>query len=679
MDLKQLTENGLSSSAIEVLEKIWRDHEKSTAERWMSVVDCLRDNPKREPVQPSVFRALFESIWDLAPGDWTKADRPPMWFPDERTVRNANVSSWMFDVGVADYRDFHRWTVEHRESFWEMTANRLAIRWEKLAARTVDLSAGVARARWFPGAELNIANSCFHEDENRPAVVWQRPGEALQRQTYGELREQSQRISGAIAAAGFRPGDRIAVVLPMTALSVSIYLGIVMSGCAVISIADSFAAPEIANRLRIAKARAVITYDQMVRSGKLIPLYSRVKQATDLPIVVIPDDGFKGAEPLRNQDVAWDQFLDDAEPQDAIVAAASEPINILFSSGTTGEPKAIPWTHLTPIRCAADGLLHQDIHPGDVVVWPTNLGWMMGPWLIFASLINQATIGLYEDVPMGEGFGRFIQETKTRMLGVVPTIVKSWRSTRCMESFDWSSIHVFSSTGESSHPEDYFYLSSLAGMRPVIEYCGGTEIGGGYITSTVVQPNIASAFSTAAVGLDVVILDEEHKPTDDGQLYLVAPSVGLSETLLNRDHFETYYEGTPLSPKGQTLRRHGDHFRRLESGYFVAGGRVDDTMNLGGIKVSSAEIERVLNQIDGVRETAAIAITEGGGPEQLVIFAVLEKDYDADTLMEQMNRALKGDLNPLFKVAQVQVIDQLPRTASNKVMRRELRAQLQPA
>ena len=300
----------------------------------------------------------------------------------------------------------------------------------------------------------------------------------------------------------------------------------------------------------------------------------------------------------------------------------------------------------------------------------------MGPWLIFASLLNKATIGLYHDAPMGEDFGHFVHRAGVTMLGVVPTLVRSWRATACMEQCDWSKIRCFSSTGEAANAEDMFYLSALAGHKPIIEYCGGTEIGGGYLSSTVVQPNVAAAFSTAALGSRVLILDEQYRRSDEGELFLVPPAVGLSTRLLNQDHHATYYEGLPPGPAGEILRRHGDYVRRLPGDYYVAGGRVDDTMNLGGIKVSAAEIEQILNGLDEIGETAAIAVPDQrGGPEQLVVFAVpvgvLE---NTDELKSRMNALLKCRLNPLFRVGDVRLMERLPRTASNKVMRRQLRA-----
>ena len=341
-----------------------------------------------------------------------------------------------------------------------------------------------------------------------------------------------------------------------------------------------------------------------------------------------------------------------------------------------------------------DAFFHHDIKEEDVVAWPTNLGWMMGPWLIFASLINNATMALYYGAPTGEEFGRFVQNAQVTMLGVVPSMVKQWKTTDCLEGIDWSSIRNFSSTGESSNADDMFWLMAQAGYKPVIEYCGGTEIGGGYLTATMVQPAAPSFFTTPAIGLDFAILDESENQCSQGELYVMPPSLGLSNSLLNKNHEEEYYKGTPSIKKEYNgglgtslleqakqfsgniaLRRHGDEIEMTSNGFFRTHGRVDDTMNLGGIKVSSIEIERVLNMVDGVKETAAIAISpEKGGPSELVIYAVLtDNNNNVESLLSEFQLVIKKKLNPLFKVKQVEVTDMLPRTASNKVMRRTLR------
>ncbi len=641
------------------------------ADLWRAAIDSLR----RRRAKPADYRAVWGRLFHVT--DTAQASAAPLWFPDDDSRQQSNLARWMSELRLERVADFHRWSVDQCAEFWDQAARRLGILFDKPAAAVVDCSLGPDRAVWFPEARLNIVASCFLADASQVAVVSQTPGQSMERTTYADLRRLTNQVSNSIRRAGWKPGDRLAVVLPMTAWSVPIYLGIIQAGCAVVSIADSFAPSEIASRIQIAEVSAVITYDRMNRAGKSFPLYERVCQSTDKPIVVLPVDRCQVSTGLRAQDRAWSDFLvADSEfvPESA---DAQSCINVLFSSGTTGDPKAIPWNHLTPLKCAVDGHVHQDLRPGDVAVWPTNLGWMMGPWLIFATLINRGTIGLYEDAPLGAEFGRFVQDAKVRMLGVVPTIVKAWRTAGNMEAFDWTGLHTFSSTGETSHPEDMFYLSSLAGMRPIIEYCGGTEIGGGYITSTLLQPNYASVFNSPAMGIDFVILDSGGRPSDEGELFIASPSVGLSNVLLNRDHQQTYFADTPTLPNHLMLRRHGDFFRQLGGGLYTAGGRVDDTMNLGGIKISSAELERVCNRVAGVKETAAVSVADEHGPEKLVVFAALDQPtLSSVALLQAFNHALRDNLNPLFKVSQVIIVESLPRTASNKVMRRTLRDQL---
>jgi acetyl-CoA synthetase len=242
----------------------------------------------------------------------------------------------------------------------------------------------------------------------------------------------------------------------------------------------------------------------------------------------------------------------------------------------------------------------------------------------------------------------------------------------------WHNVRTFSSTGEVSNPEDYLWLMSRAGYRaPVIEYLGGTEIGGGHATGAVLRPASPSTFSSPALGIDFVILDENDRPTGPGELgelYLIPPSIGLSQTLLNREHHEIYFAGCPTGPAGEILRRHGDEFIALGDGYFKAQGRTDDTMNLGGIKVSSIELEEVIDKHPSVFESAAVAVPiRGEGAESLVVYVVPTEPGSLDPLPEELGRRVAEELNPLFKIHEVVVVDSLPRTASNKVMRRDLR------
>jgi acetyl-CoA synthetase len=161
-------------------------------------------------------------------------------------------------------------------------------------------------------------------------------------------------------------------------------------------------------------------------------------------------------------------------------------------------------------------------------------------------------------------------------------------------------------------------------------------------------------------------------------LYLIPPSLGLSQRLLNRDHDQVYYAGCPVGPRGEALRRHGDRITRLHGGFYRAAGRADDTMNLGGIKVGSLEIEQILETHEMIRESAAVGMQVGGeAAERLVIFVQLDRGRDPDQLRQELASLLARRLNPLFKIHDLVVVPDLPRTVSNKLMRRVLREQYQ--
>jgi acetyl-CoA synthetase len=599
----------------------------------------------------------------------------PAWVPSEDFIATTNIAWLMQRAGVSSYEGLHAWSVQNREVFWALAIERLGIRFRQLYSRVMDLSRGVEEPHWLVDAQLNIVESCFSAPAASPAIVYQAEGGKLDVVTVGELKALTDRVASSLRRRGFKPGDVLAVFMPMTAEAIAIYLGIIQAGCVVAGIADSFRPKEIATRLRLARAMAVFTQDVMLRGGKQLPLYATLLELDAPPVIVLPMTNSINL-PLRAGDCAWDEFLGVKDGLEAVPREPLDHLNILFSSGTTGEPKAIPWTQTTPIKCAADAHFHQNVQPGDMLVWPTNLGWMMGPWLIFASLLNRAAMGLYYGAPTGREFCRFAQDSKATMLGVVPSLVKTWRNTDCAKGLDWSAIKVFSSTGECSNADDMRWLMARAGGRPVIEYCGGTEIGGGYITGTVTKACVPGTFNTPALGLDFVILNDEEQSALEGELFLVPPSIGLSTTLLNKDHHETYFEGTPPCD-GATLRRHGDWMEALPDGYWCAYGRADDTMNLGGIKVSCVEIEQVLQNVPEVTETAAIAVSPDGGPSRLVIYVVRAagQTISKERLMENMQQAIKRDLNPLFKIHDLVLIEALPRTSSHKVMRRVLRDQ----
>lgn len=606
----------------------------------------------------------------------------PLWKPKPAKVAETNLGRLMSELGVSTYAEAHAWSVRNAADFWERTAQVLGVQFLQPYTKVLDAGKGPETARWFPGAKLNIAASCLAGPADARALITRRPDGRTEEYSRGQLATLCRRAAAGFAAAGIGPGDGVAIVAMMSVEAVAVYLGVILLGGYAISIPESLPAEEIRMRLRIGRARLVVTQDALVRGGKTHPLYDRIV-AADAPPAVVLTAGKKPALALRDGDMAWSKFL---PKDDRFTAVACDPdacVNVLFSSGTTGEPKAIPWEQTSPIKAASDGHWHQDLRPGDVLCWPTSLGWVMGPWVVFNGLFNRATIALYEGTAIERGFCEFVRDAGVTVLGVVPSIVRGWRQQKHADGLEWPRIRHFTSTGEASDEDDYAYLMRLGttdgNARPVIEYCGGSELAGGYIGSTLLAPNTPSVFNAKVMGTDFVVLGPDGKPVQNGEvgeIYLVPPMLGMTTRLLNRDNEEVYFAGCP-ERNGARLRRHGDLMLVLGDERYRSLGRADDTMNLGGIKTSSAEIEQAVAGTPGVVETAAVGVPPaGGGPDRLVLY-VVAPGQSAEDLKKPLQQAIRDRASPLFHIHDVVTVESLPRTPSNKVLRRELRKRYQ--
>ena len=595
-----------------------------------------------------------------------------VWRPDINEIDNSNLTQLIQKLGVNTVEEVYRFSVDNPESFWEYVVKYLGICFDSSINPVMDDNGTSQNVIFFSQAKLNIAKSCFRAKPSDIAIVFQVENRMIEQVSYGELEDLTKHVAAGLGVLGVTPGSRIAIDMPMTVESIAIYLGVIWAGCTVVGIADSFASDEIRSRIDLAEPIIVFTQDVVRRDGKIIPLYERIKEADGPTAVVLPESRDPSRNSLRNGDIHWHEFIVKGSV-DCVVCRSTDFTNILFSSGTTGVPKAIPWDHITPIKCAMDAYFHHDISPGEIVAWPTNLGWMMGPWLIYGSLINRATIALYYGSPTTSGYIDFVRDSKVNMLGTIPSIVRTWREKNIFKDTKLENLRALSSTGECSNASDMFWLMASVGYKPVLEYCGGTELAGGYLGATMLQPARPACFTTPTFGTELVILDEANEVNNAGEVFLRPSAVGMSRELVGSDHDAIYFKEAPVYGDG-TLRRHGDAIEKLKSECFRVHGRVDDAMNLGGIKVGSAEIERVLNTIDGLRETAAVAVSPlNGGPSKLIIFVVLQKPHDC--LIEILQDMIRKRINPLFKISDVIELKSLPRTDSNKVLRRVLREQ----
>ncbi|XP_062172172.1 probable CoA ligase CCL12 isoform X2 [Alnus glutinosa] len=708
--VEDLVKAGLTTEEAHEFQRVLKDavsgaEESDPREVWRQLV-------ARRVLKPWHPHGLHQLLYQSVYANWDPATNgpPPYWFPSLFHSKHTNLGRLMEKYGSkllgTSYKDpitsfslFQKFSVQHPEAYWSIVLKELAVSFRDAPNCILDTTDKSKHGgTWLPGSVLNIAECCLlprshpRKEDSSLAVVWRDEGcddSNISHMTLKEFRERVMLVANALDEI-FSKGDAIAIDMPMTVNAVIIYLAIILAGCVVVSIADSFAAKEIATRLRVSKAKGIFTQDYILRGGRKFPLYSRVVEAAPLKAIVLPAIENDVGIQLREQDLSWKDFLSSANHHSRSnnYTPAYQPIesvtNILFSSGTTGEPKAIPWTQLSPIRGAADSWAHIDVQAGDVFCWPTNLGWVMGPASIYSCFLTGATLALYHGSPLGRGFGKFVQDAGVTILGTVPSLVKAWKNTQCLKGLDWTRIKSFASTGEVSNIDDDLWLSSRAYYKPVIECCGGTELASCYIQGSPLQPQVFGAFSAASLTTGFVILNEHGIPYPDdqacvGEVGLFPIYMGATDRLLNADHENVYFKGMPMY-KGMRLRRHGDIIKRTVGGYLIVQGRADDTMNLGGIKISSIEIERVCDRADeSILETAAVSVAPVyGGPEQLVIFVVLKKGFNAkpDELKSKFSRAIQSNLNPLFKVNNVMIAPEFPRTASNKLLRRVLRDQI---
>ncbi len=659
----------------------------------MSVLIVPEDPPRSKTGRTQDTR-WEEFVSDLEPGtlpfhaQWTEyqrifrnrpnGDGPPLaWTPSSSIIAAANLTPLQESVGARSYAELYEWSIRRLPDYIGHALDRLGVVFAKRPDALLDPGTDARHVTWFPEAEMNCVDSCFTAPPDKTAIIFAREGDSeLITVSYGGLEQQVNRVATTLRTMGMA-GKGVALYMPMTVECVVAYLAVIRAGGHVISIADSFAPAELKKRLALGRAAAIVTVERSRRGGKDMQLYAKVLEAESPPAIVVPAVG-ETAAPRRPNDMGWDQLFEHSDDGEWAHGAADATINVLFSSGTTGTPKMIPWTHATPVKTAMDGHFHQDIHSTDVLAWPTNIGWMMGPWLIFNAFVNAATMALFEGNPASPEFTNFIGKARVSMLGVIPSLVRTWRRLGIPDDDLWNSVRVLSSTGETSNREDYLWLMSRTRYRaPVIECLGGTEIGGGHLTGTVVQPASPATFTTPTLGTKVVLLNvsgQACQPGEQGEMFLVPPALGLSQRLIGGDHNQVYYKDTPIGPGGELLRRHGDQMAHLPNGFVRALGRADDTMNLSGIKISAREIEAVVDSHPAVLESAAIAVQPSGeGEDHLVVYAVLHEETASNDLTAALQELIARELNPLFRLHGLETIETLPRTASNKVKRRELR------
>ncbi len=619
----------------------------------------------------SMTKANYHQLVEL----FSEQGPPLIYQPSSNIMRDSNMAKLMAEKKISSVQELYQWSVDSPDTFWKETVSRLSIQFSHPYSMVFQQVSPTHR-RWFPDSRLNIVDSCFNCPSHKTAIIEGREGDSqLSSLSYGALSKAVDNVAFQLSQQ-FQKGDVIGLIGSMTTQSVVAYLAIIKAGLVCSPIPDSFSQSAIVSRLQLTSTKAVIVEGSSTRGGKIIDTYSKLNHS-EVPLMYVYGDCRDG---LREGDQPFEVLECDVTGFESIPCSPQDGHTIICSSGTTGTPKAIPWDHTTPIKSASDAYYHHNISDSSVVAWPTNMGWMMGPWLTFSTLINGGTMALYNGSPTQLPFLNFVDQSQVTMLGLIPSIVRQWVQQGYLEGTGFPSVEAFSSTGECSDPDYYVELARFSKFQvPIIEYLGGTEIGGAYITGSVNTPMALSSFSMPALGTACTFLDGKDQPLkqgETGEAFLSSGDLGHSSTLVNTDldHDEIYFSDTPLDSQGYPLRRHGDLFKCYPNGVIRAQGRADDFGNLGGIKVSPIPFEEAVNNHPSVSESAAIFVApKTGGPEELVMVVVLSStDLGESRLKQDLQQYIRSELGPLFKLSRVRIVDSLPKTPSNKIKRKAL-------
>jgi acetyl-CoA synthetase len=697
-------------------------------------------------------------------------DQPIAWTPTPEVIERAQLTKFMRQVGVSTWDELYAYSINDVEKFTEEVIKFLDIKFDPPYEKLLDLSSDVEFPNWFgtrtpssamrakpeenvspketaiadegirvPTAGLNITEMCLDrwqtdEMKDRPAVIWEGEEGRITNTSYTILLREVEYAANGLRELGFRKGDALGIHLPMMIDTVIALLAINRIGAIAVPVFSGYGIEAIAGRLNAVGARGLFTCDGFPRRGKLFDALDvaieAVKSCPSIKNIFVSNRGNSiNYLPARISDERFIEFEDlityGENPRELpiVTTSAEDPLIILFTSGTTGKPKGIAHTHASfPIKAAQDMAFGTDVGRGTRISWYTDIGWMMGPWLIYGALINGATICIYDgapDYPTPDRMWEFCAKHKVEVLGISPTLIRSLASRNadtpvCNEGearredadksvrvpsddppfkrHDLSHLRIFASTGEPWNPAPWWWLFEKVGNSklPIINYSGGTEIAGGILMGNPLLPIKPCSFPAPCPGMDVDILDEEGNPVDAGkvgELVIKQPWIGMARGFWQEKerYLETYWR------RFKNIWVHGDWAMRDKDGHWFILGRSDDTLKIAGKRVGPAEVESLLVAHPLVTEAAVIGVPDEMKGTAMVAFAVLNAecrmqnaestdsenssfDIHHSSLASELRELVARDMGKPLAPSKIHFVSALPKTRNAKVMRRVIRS-----
>jgi acetyl-CoA synthetase len=654
-------------------------------------------------------------------------NQPIAWRPTEEVIEKSQLTKFMRQTGAADWDELYKQSVEDVEGFTDEVLKFLDIKFDPPYEKLLDISEGIEWSKWCVGGGLNITEMCLDrwigtEIENQAAVIWEGEEGEVKEVSYKELLEQIEICAAGLQAVGFGKGDAIGIHLPMMIETVVALLAINRIGAIAVPVFSGYGIEAIASRLNAVKAKALFTCDGFPRRGKNIHALNVAVKATDKcptieKLIIVNRFSEFRLEGLNNpyskEDISsykplyYDRFISfvknniDLSKKELLEKTdANDPLIILYSSGTTGRPKGIAHVHCGfPVKAAQDMAFGTDVGRGTRISWVTDIGWMMGPWLIYGALINGATMVLYDgspDYPNADRMWEFSAKHKVEILGISPTLIRvlSTKGDDLPKKHDLSSMRAFASTGEPWNPAPWYWLFEKVGdsKLPIINYSGGTEISGGILMGNPLLPQKAGSFSAPCLGIDADILSEDGESLPAGavgELAIRKPWIGMARGFWeeNERYLETYWS------RFEKIWVHGDFAMKDADEHWYILGRSDDTLNVAGKRVGPAEIESLLVADERVAEAAVIGVPHSIKGTAMVAFCVLtgeqasllalgeknKEDTQAGmlalpTLEAELKSVVAKDMGKPLAPSRIHFVSALPKTRNAKVMRRVIRS-----
>jgi len=594
---------------------------------------------------------------------------------------------------MAGYREQFDASIDDPSAFWADAAR--AVTWTREPQRILD-DTNPPFYRWFPDAELNTCANALdrHVDGGRadqPALIYDSPLTGAKRTyTYRELLDETARFAGVLRSLGVEKGDRVVIYMPMVPEAVIAMLACARLGAVHSVVFGGFAANELAARIDDARPAVVVSASCGIEPTRVVDYKPMVDAALeiaqhDTPACVILQRDQKPCALTPGRDVDWATAMAYAEPVDPVPVAATDPLYVLYTSGTTGKPKGIVRDNGGHAVALLWTMRHvYDTAPGEVYWAASDVGWVVGhSYIVYGPLLFGATTVLYEGKPVGTpdagAFWRVAAEHRVTTLFTAPTAMRAIKKedpeAKHLAGHDLSALRYLFQAGERLDPGTYDWARDALGI-PIIDHWWQTETGWAIAADPMgieALPTKAGSATVAMPGFDVRILapdGSECATGEEGAICVKLPlPPGTLPTLWGDDdrYVASYLSAFP----GYYLSGDGGYVD--EDGYLFVMGRTDDVINVAGHRLSTGAIEAALATHLAVAECAVIGVSDdvkGQVPRGLV---VLKAGASADGVAEQLVAAVRDNVGAVASFKTVDVVAALPKTRSGKILRKTMR------